>query len=93
MIDIDLMNMAELAELQDRIHDRMKLLIDMRAHQSMMAHNLGDKVCFDAGERGYQVGTLIKFNRKTVNVVAEDGRQWRIPPHIMRLFKDVDEAD
>ena len=93
MIDIDLMNMAELAELQDRIHDRMKLLINMRAHQSMMAHNLGDKVCFDAGERGYQVGTLIKFNRKTVNVVAEDGRQWRIPPHIMRLFKDVDEAD
>lgn len=93
MIDIDLMNMAELEELQDRIHDRMKLLINMRAHQSMMAHNLGDKVCFDAGERGYQVGTLIKFNRKTVNVVAEDGRQWRIPPHIMRLFKDVDEAD
>jgi hypothetical protein len=93
MIDIDLMNMAELEELQDRIHDRMKLMINMRAHQSMMAHNLGDKVCFDAGERGYQVGTLIKFNRKTVNVVAEDGRQWRIPPHIMRLFKDVDEAD
>jgi len=93
MIDIDVMNMAELEELQDRIHDRMKLLINMRAHQSMMAHNLGDKVCFDAGERGYQVGTLIKFNRKTVNVVAEDGRQWRIPPHIMRLFKDVDEAD
>jgi len=93
MIDIDLMNMAELEELQDRIHDRMKLMINMRAHQSMMAHNLGDKVCFDAGERGYQVGTLIKFNRKTVNVVAEDGRQWRIPPHIIRLFKDVDEAD
>jgi hypothetical protein len=93
MIDIDLMNMAELEELQDRIHDRMKLLINMRAHQSMMAHNLGDKVCFDAGERGYQVGTLIKFNRKTVNVVAEDGRQWRIPPHIMQPFKDVDEAD
>lgn len=93
MIDIDHMSMAELEELQDRIHERLKVLDNMRARQSMMAHNLGDKVCFDAGQRGYQVGTLIKFNRKTVNVVTDDGKQWRIPPHIMRPFKDVGETD
>jgi hypothetical protein len=92
MIDIDRMSIAELEALLDRIHDRLKLLDNMRAHQSMMAHNLGDKVCFDGGQRGYQVGTLIKFNRKTVNVVADDGRQWRIPPHIMRPFKEIDES-
>jgi len=93
MIDIDHMSITELEELLDRIHERLKLLDNMRAHQSMMAHNLGDKVCFDGGQCGYQAGTLIKFNRKTVNVVTDEGRQWRIPPHIMRPFKDSDEAD
>jgi len=93
MIDIDHLSMAELEELQDRIHDRLTQLDNIRAYQSMMAHNLGDKICFDGGKRGYQVGILIKFNRKTVNVVTDDGKQWRIPSHIMRPFKDVDETD
>ena len=93
MIDLDRMSLAELEELQNRIHERMKQLIDMRALQSMMAHNLGDKVCFDAGERGYQVGTLIKFNRKTVNVATDEGREWRISPHIMRPFKEIEEKN
>ena len=93
MIDIEQMSMAELVALQDRIHDRLKLLASMHAQQSMMAHNLGDKVCFDAGQRGYQVGTLIKFNRKTVNVVTDDGREWRVPPHIVRPFKEIRESD
>ena len=93
MIDLDGMSIAELEVLLERIHERLKLLDNMRAHQSMMAHNLGDKVCFDAGQRGYQTGTLIKFNRKTVVVLTEDGKQWKIPPHIMRPFKEIEGAD
>ncbi len=93
MIDLDGLSMAELEMLQERIHERLKLMDNMRAHQSMMAHNLGDKVCFDAGQRGYQVGTLSKFNRKTVNVVTDDGRQWRISPHILRPFNEIEETD
>ncbi len=93
MIDLDGLSMAELEMLQERIHERLKLMDNMRAHQSMMVHNLGDKVCFDAGQRGYQVGTLTKFNRKTVNVVTDDGRQWRISPHILRPFNEIEETD
>ncbi len=67
MVEINHLSMEELEELSDRIYERLKLLDNMRAHQSMMAHNLGDRVCFNSPQRGYQVGQLVKFNRKTAS--------------------------
>ncbi len=93
MIDISSMSMEELEELSDCIYERLKLLDNMRAHQSMMVHNLGDRVCFNSPQRGYQVGQLVKFNRKTVVVITEDGKRWKVSPHILSPFKDIDETD
>jgi hypothetical protein len=51
--------------------------------------NLGARVSFDS-EDGRQLGTLVKYNRKTVNVLGDDGRQWRISPSLLSPVKDVD---
>ncbi len=35
---------------------------------AMMKLNVGAKVCFDSSKLGMQVGTIIKFNQKTIPV-------------------------
>jgi len=41
---------------------------------------------------GRVVGTLVKYNRKTVNVVSDDGRHYRLSPGLLPEIEDVDSA-
>ena len=61
----------------------------MQAHVDMMAFNLGQRVSFDS-QQGRQFGTVVKYNRKTVAVLGDDGRQWRVSPHLLSPVNDVD---
>ena len=74
-IDIDDLSYDELLDLNDRILARLKHLDAADTLNAMMKLNLGSKVYFDSGKRGMQVGTLIKFNQKTVTVLTDDGRR------------------
>jgi hypothetical protein len=89
-IDIDGLSYAELLELNDRIIARLKHLDAADTIDAMMKLTLGSKVCFDSGKHGIQVGTLIKFNQKTVSVLTEDGRRWKVSPQF--LSPVIDEA-
>lgn len=87
-IDIDQLTADELVELNHRIVERLKILDTLQAHHDMMAFNIGSRVSFDS-KRGRQLGTLTKFNQKTVTVVTEDGRRWRVSPHLLSKVKDA----
>lgn len=88
-IDIDKLSIQELEELNNRVVERLKYLDTVNAQQAMMAFNIGTQVSFDSPRHGRVFGTLIKFNRKTVVVLTEDRRQWRVPPHILTPIKDA----
>ena len=88
-IDIDGLSLQELMQLNHRVVERVKMLQAMQAHVDMMAFNLGAKVSFNT-DHGRVVGTLVKYNRKTVNVVADDGRHYRVTPGLLSEVKDVD---
>ena len=87
-IDIDQLTEEELVALNHRIVERLKFLDTMQAHREMMAFNIGSRVSFDS-RQGRQIGTLVKFNRKTVTVVTDDDRRWRISPHLLSKVKDA----
>ena len=87
-IDIDHLDLESLCTLNDRVIERIKFLEHARAHLSMMAFNIGAQVSFETAT-GRQFGRLVKYNQKTVNVDAEDGRRWRISPHLLTEVKDV----
>ena len=94
-VDIDGLSLEELVQLNHRVVERIKMLRAMQAHVDMMAFNLGARVSFDSQE-GRLFGTLVKYNRKTVTVLTEDGRQWRVSPGLLSAVKDIDpesEAD
>jgi len=88
-IDINQLTVEELEDLNHRVVERLKYLDTINAQQAMMAFNIGTQVSFESSRHGRVFGTIIKFNRKTVAVLTEDGRQWRVPPHILTPIKDA----
>ena len=87
-VDIDQMTRDDLVALNYRIVERLKFLDSLQAHKDMMAFNIGARVSFDSGD-GRLLGTLLKFNRKTVTVVTDSGQKWNISPHLLSSVKDA----
>jgi len=88
-IDIDSLSYDELAELNQKVVQRLKFLDSMHTHSEMMRFDPGDQVCFEAPGRGKQFGTLVKHNKKTVTVVTESGQKWNISPHLLSKIKPI----
>ena len=88
-VDIDKMTRDELVALNHRIVERLKFMDSLQAHKDMMAFNIGARVSFDSGQDERLQGTLLKFNRKTVTVVTENGQRWNISPHLLSAVKDA----
>lgn len=92
-IDIDALPEAELLALNRRIVERLRLMQQLRAQAGMARFNVGERVCFD-GDVGQTVfGTLVRHNKKTVSIHADDGRQWRVSPGLVRAAAEVRQAD
>jgi len=87
-IDIDGLSFEALLELNQRVVARLKMLESMQAHIEMMAFNIGERVSFDTRD-GRMMGTLMKYNRKTVTVVTDNGQRWNISPHLLSSAKNT----
>ncbi len=79
-IDIDQLTEAELIDLNNRIVARLRFLQQMRAHVEMLEFKIGDRVTFRPPGQGPLEGMLTRYNKKTVTVVTDDGRQWNVSP-------------
>jgi len=87
-IDIDKLTEKELSGLNHRIVERLKFLESMRAHAEMMEFNIGEKVSFKSPGHETQIGALVKYNKKTVTVVTEEGQRWNVSPHLLSKVKE-----
>jgi hypothetical protein len=83
-IDIDAITEAELIDLNNRIVARLRLLAELRAHSRMLEFGIGDRVAFHPDDRPEVVGTLTRYNRKSVTVITEDGQRWNVSPSVLR---------
>ena len=83
-IDIDKLTEAELLDLNHRIVARLRFLRDMRAHSNMLEFKIGDRVAFVTDGRSPVVGMLIRYNKKSVTVVTEQGERWNVAPSLLR---------
>ncbi|MDT8397086.1 MAG: hypothetical protein RQ899_00520 [Pseudomonadales bacterium] len=92
-IDIDRLSSEELIDLNHRIVERLKFLESMHHHNEMMKFSIGDKVSFEPPGRGRQVGTLVKYNMKSVTVITESGQKWTVAPQLLSKVKDVKKGD
>ena len=92
-IDIDQLTEAELVDLNHRIVARLRLIQQMRAHQSMLAFSLGERVAFQPEGRPVLFGVITKYNRKSVTVITEAGQSWTVAPTFLRKVKPVSDVD
>ena len=88
-IDIDGLSEDELIDLNHRVVERLKYLESYQTHQEMMRFSPGCKVSFQSKGGNTQIGTLVKFNKKTVTVITESGQKWNVSPHLLNLVKEV----
>jgi len=88
-INIDNLTESELIELNHKIVERLKFLETMHNHSEMMQFSPGEKVSFESPGSGRLTGTLVKFNKKTVTVITENGQKWNVSPHLLSKIKNV----
>ena len=79
-IDIDRLSEAEPIDLNNRIVALLRFLQQMRAHVEMLEFKIGDRVSFQPPGHGTVEGMLTRYNKKTVTVVTDEGRQWNVSP-------------
>ena len=82
-IDIDKLSEEELLDLNHRIVERLKFLDSLHVHQAMMNFSIGSKVQFEPPGKDLVVGTIAKFNKKTVVVISDSGTKWKVSPHLL----------
>jgi hypothetical protein len=89
-LDIDKLTEEELVDLNHRVVERLRFLAQMRAHGAMLKFRIGQRVSFDPGDRPTITGTLMKYNKKTVTVIADDGHRWNVSPSYLREAEPKD---
>jgi len=82
-IDIDDLTIDELVALNERVVERIKYLERLQVAEAMQRFNIGARVRFYPGHHGPQTGRLTKFNQKSVTILGDDQRQWRVSPDIV----------
>jgi hypothetical protein len=86
-IDIDQLSEEELVELNHRIVERLRFLESMHNHREMLQFSIGEKVSFEPPGRGRQIGTLVRYNKKSVTVITDGGQKWTVSPHLLSHVK------
>jgi hypothetical protein len=88
-IDIDPLSEDELVDLNHRIVERLRFLASMHAHSEMLQFSIGEKVSFEPAGRGRLIGTLVRYNKKSVTVITDGGQKWTVSPHLLSHVKEA----
>ena len=83
-IDIYRLSEADLVDLNRRIVERLRLLLQMRSNVQMMEFKVGERVQFQPHGHPPMTSVVTRYNRKTVSVIAETGQQWNAAPQFLR---------
>lgn len=85
---IEDLSIDELLELNKIICQRIDELQDRETLQALSRLYVGMKVSFN-GQAGLTVGIVTKINRKSVIVLTEDRKQYKVSPGLLRPLRDV----
>jgi hypothetical protein len=77
--------MSDIEALMDIVKVRRNLI----GLQVGFSFKAGDRVWFDAGNRGIIKGKFIKQNQKNAKVLSDNGMTWTVSPHLLHADKTV----
>src|SRR5258708_29524004 len=79
-IDIDHLTESELIHLNEKIIQRLRMIRQMRAHVQMLEFQIGERVWFQTDRDETVRGMVVRYNKKSVTVVTDDGHRWTGSP-------------
>lgn len=82
-IDIDSLSERELIELNHKIVARLRFLNQARSHSAMLDFRIGERVRFRSSGSDDVVGTLTRYNKKSVTVITDSGEHWNVAPTLL----------
>ena len=91
-IDIDSLSEDELIELNHKVVARLRFLHQMRSHSAMLDFRIGERVKFRPSGSPELVGTLTRYNKKTVTVITDSGQQWNVAPGLLTKVEAADRS-
>jgi hypothetical protein len=91
-INIDHLNESELIHLNEKIIQRLRIIRQMRAHVQMLDFTLGERVWFQTDQEEVVRGVLVKYNKKSVTVVTDEGHRWTVSPGFLRKATSASSA-
>jgi len=65
----------------------------IRSHKEMFRFKIGDRVTFHPSGHEPQIGTLTRFNRKSVTVITDNGGHWNVEPTLIELAQSTDSEE
>ena len=83
-VNIDSLTQQELVDLNRRIVERLRMLHQMHAHVRMLEFTIGERVSFQTDQNRSVEGTLVRYNKKSVTIVTDDGDRWTVSPGFLR---------
>jgi hypothetical protein len=89
-IDINQFTEIELIDLNRRIVERLRFLAQAYAHRKMLEFKIGDRVTFQSDQREVIEGMLTRYNKKTVTILTDQGKQWNVSPSLLRAKPSVE---
>jgi hypothetical protein len=81
---LDQFTEAELVHLNRLVVERLRLMRQVRDHQTMIQFRVGQRVAFTTGSGEHVRGVLTKYNRRSVTVLADVGQSWTVAPGLLR---------
>jgi hypothetical protein len=89
-IDLDRLTESELIDLNHRIVARLRMFAELRAHTSMLEFKVGERVSFKADGGRRITGVLVRYNKRTVSLVTDDGHRWNVSPALLTRMTTSD---
>lgn len=84
-LDIDGLDIAALMALNARVVERLQFLHQQKTTAALQEIKIGSAVMFEGPDGVVIHGIVIRRNRKTVSVHADDERQWNVSPSLLTL--------
>lgn len=92
-IDIDNLSEAELIELNHKVVARLRFLSQMRSHSAMLDFRIGERVKFHPDGNPELIGTITRYNKKTVTIITDVGQHWNVSPTFLARVESASAKD
>jgi len=92
-IDIDNLSEAELIELNHKVVARLRFLSQMRSHSAMLDFRIGERVKFHPDGNPELIGTITRYNKKTVTIITDAGQHWNVSPSFLTRVDSASAKD